>query len=230
MKHRTFYFVGILALFFGFGSADLCAANIEVICDVENGFNVQRDQQKTIGYITSLTIGTTTLRPDLNVKDPTKEGSPFQAVAVLGKASWNGGATDFLNFTAQISTPNKQAVAMLLRQKLSNPQAQIAFKAFEYDPVAKKYFVVFAPAADTGLKGSVAKSETGIQLSVAPRPDSTVKSPENFEMAIQLAPAPLAQTIRFATADLKSVVKKWGVSAHSPPGVRDPLREGGPDR
>ena len=155
MKHRTFYFFRVFALFFGLGSVDLCAANMEFTCDVERGFNFAADTQATIGYITSLTIGTTTLRPDLNVKDPAT-GSAITAVAVLSEFSWtNTGLSDPMSFAGQISTTNKQTLATLLSKSLNNAQVQIGFKFFQYDPLAKKYFVALAPSTDAGLKGTV---------------------------------------------------------------------------
>lgn len=219
MKHRTFCFFSVFALVLGFGNVILSAADIKFTCDVEHGFNFQRDQQFTVGYITSLTIGPTTLRPDLSIKNP-NNGNVVQAVAVLGQISWNGGAADPLKFTAQISTANKQAVALLVHQKLSNLQVQIAFKVFAYDPQAKKYFETFVPATDTPVKGTVVMSGTPAPFTVASNPDSTVKNPANFEIALQVAPAPVAQSFRYATADSMSVMKKWGVANQPPPAVR----------
>src|SRR6478672_1382102 len=133
MKQRTFYFLRIFALFFGLGSVDLYAASISFTCDVESGFNFQTDQQGTIGYVTSLTIGTTTLRADLNVKDRTTGGA-ITAVAVLSQFSWNAGLSDPLSFTGQISATNKQTLAALLSKPLTSSQVQIGFRIFQFDP------------------------------------------------------------------------------------------------
>jgi hypothetical protein len=210
MRHRTFYFLRIFALFFGLGSVDLYAASIYFTCNVENGFNYQIDQQATVGYITSLTIGTTTLRADLNVKDPTT-GSAITAVAVLSQFSWNAGPSDPLSFTGQISATNKQTLAALLSKSLTNSQVQIGFKVFQYDLFAKTYFIALAPATGAGLKGTVV-SGTPPKLAVAALADGTVKSPQNFQMSLQTAPQSIAQSIQYALAAGKTVVKSWGVA------------------
>jgi hypothetical protein len=211
MKHRTFYFLRIFALFFGFGTVNLCAASIEFTCDVKNGFNFAADAQVPIGYITSLTIGTTTLRADLNLKDPITGGA-ISAVAVLSQFSWNSGVSDPLSFTGQISTANKQTLAALLSKTMTNAQVQVGFKVFEYDPLAKKYFAALAPSTAAGLKGAIVKSGTTPKLTVATAPDGTVQSPQNFQMSLQMAPPSIAQSIQYAPAAGKTVMKTWGVA------------------
>jgi hypothetical protein len=211
MKHRTFYFFAVSALFFGFGSAELSAANIEFICDVQNGFTFAADSQATVGYITSLTIGTTILRADLNGKEPITGGA-VTAVAILSKFSWNGGASDPLSFVGEISTTNKQTLAALLAKPLTNAQVQIGFKVFQYDPVARKYFVALAPSTSAGLKGTVVQSGTPPKTAVAAAADETVKSPQNFQLSLQMTPQSIAQSIQYAPGAGKTVMMKWGVA------------------
>lgn len=211
MKHRTFYFFRIFALFFGLGSADLCAASIDFTCDVQNGFNFAADIQATVGYITSLTIGTTTLRADLNGKDPAT-GSAITAVAVLSQFSWNAGVSDPLKFIGQISTTNKQTLAALLSKTMTNAQVQIGFKVFQYDPLAKKYFVALVPSTSAGLKGTIVQSGTPPKTTVATAADGTVRSPQNFQMSLEMTPQSIAQSFQYAPAVSQTVVKKWGVA------------------
>jgi hypothetical protein len=212
MKHRTFYFLRVFALFFGLGSVDLYAVSIDFTCNVENGFNYQIDQPATVGYITSLTIGTTTLHPDLTVKDPSMPtGSAITAVAVLSQFSWNAGPSDPLRFTGQISATNKQTLAALLSKPLTNSQVQIGFKVFQFDLMKKMYFTALAPSAGAGLKGTVV-SGTPPKLAVAALPDGTVKSPLNFQMLLQTAPQSIAQSIQYTVAAGQTVVKNWGVA------------------
>ena len=144
----------------------LHAASIDMQCGVSSGFNFAADNQSQIGYITSLTIGSSTLRSDFSVKDPTT-GTSIQVVAVLSKVSWAGGQSDSISFNGQVSTTNKQTLALLLHQAMSNTQVQIGFKVFTYDPIAKKYYKSFFPATDATLKGLIAKSGTAPQLTIA---------------------------------------------------------------
>lgn len=187
------------------------AAAISFQCDVARGFNFTSDTQTTVGYITSLTIGNSSLRGDLTVKDPTG-GNTIQAVAVLSRASWNGGVNDPLNFGGQVSTANKQTIAMLL-QALNNTQVQIGFSVFSYDPIAKKYFKSFGSPTSTNLRGLVAKSGTTSQLTVASAPGSEVSNPQNFAISLMVAPQSISQTLQLATSPATSIVKAWGMTA-----------------
>lgn len=188
---------------------NLHAATISMQCDVNQGFNFVADNQNQIGYIVSLAIGTTTLRPDLSVKDPTS-GTSTQVVAVLSQVSWAGGQSDSVKFVGQVSTANKQTLLLLLHQALSNTQTQIGFKVFTYDPVAKKYYKSFFPATDATLKGLIATSS---QLTISSSPGSEVQSPANFQISVAVVPQPIAQTIQFATGASAQVAKRWGVAA-----------------
>lgn len=196
----------ILCCLFVIATAHLNAASVAFDCAVSDGFNFASDRQDTFGYITSLTIGNSTLRSDLSGKDPTT-GSGLQTVAVLSRVNWNGGVSDPLTFVGQISTANKQAVAALSRTA-TNAQVQINFVVFTYDPIAKKYYKGFGSGA-TSLKGLVGTSP---QFSVSSSPSSDVSSPQNFAMSLAVLPQPVSQTLQFATSATTSVVKRWGVA------------------
>jgi hypothetical protein len=213
MKYQNLRLLRLITsgLFFA-ATITLHAASIEFQCAVSSGFNFVADSQTTIGYITSLTIGTTALRSDFSVKDPTT-GTSIQAVAVLSWVSWAGGQADLISFTGQVSTANKQALTLLLHQALTNSQVQIGFKVFTYDPVAKKYYKAFFPATDATLKGLIAMSGTTPKLTIASTPGSDVQSPANFQMSLGVMPQPIAQTIQFATSSSTQVPKRWGVAA-----------------
>lgn len=186
--------------------------SVNIQCDISRGFTFAADSQNTIGYITSLAIGSSTLGPDFSVKDPTN-GASIQVVAVLSQVSWAGGQSDSISFTGQVSTANKQKLALLLHQPLNNTQVQIGFKVFAYDPVARKYYKSFFPATDAILKGLIAGSGNAPQLTVSSSPGSEVQSPANFQMSVGIAPQSISQTIQYAVGAGTQVAKPWGIGA-----------------
>ena len=73
--------------------------------DVVQGFNFKRDKQTPVGHLLNLTIGGTTLRPDLTIINP-EIASSLSAAGVLKQLSWSTVATDPISLTAQISAAN----------------------------------------------------------------------------------------------------------------------------
>jgi hypothetical protein len=208
MKYLKLRLLPLCALLIALGAASSYGAEITFACSLENGFVFTSDTQGTVGYITALTIGTTTLTADLAVKDPVA-GAGIKAVAVLSNFSWGGNVSDPFKFEGCVSTANKQKIATLLSQHPSNAPAQFGFKIFQYDAAAKKYFVALSSVSDAVLKGITLK--TTDQMTIETKPDGTVASPQNFAMKMEVAPqAGISQSIKYAPASSSSVIKKWG--------------------
>lgn len=179
--------------------------------DTYQGYNYKKDKQSSVGFITELKIGDTTLTADQTCKDPTSPETDLKAVAVLNHFLWNTGTTDALYFSGQISTANKQNVAMLVLKDLVKVEVTYKYKVYDYDPAAKAYFLA-CDSQDSQLKGMLEKNGSELNLAVADDPSAEVQIPENYTFQIGIKPQPEAQSIHIATAQGKNVVKAWGVT------------------
>jgi hypothetical protein len=178
------------------------------ILDVYQGYNFKRDKHTPVGFITKLTLGGTDLTPDQNCKDPTEQD--VVAVAVLSDVLWETGVTDALYFSGQVSVTNKQSIAQLVYSTMVDILVVYQFKVFEYDPLAKKYFLCFH-SNDTDMNGILEKKGEDLNLSVADDPSTQVQSPENYSITIGVKPQPSAQALQVAVGDGKNFAKAWGL-------------------
>lgn len=186
-------------------------AEFSINCDVVQGYNFKKDEQFPVGYITSMTIGTVTLTADYKVEDPESPGSKFAVVAVLSHASWGYGVTEPIGFVGRLTVTNKQEVATLLVNDLSNIEVKFQVVIYDYDPKQKVYFKCLKPQDDSDLQGLVEKMGSVLNLSVERDASTDVDSPQNYEFVIGVTPQPTKQQIAIATASGKTTVKQWGV-------------------
>ena len=176
--------------------------------DVTQGFNFSAGSQTPVGYLTSLTLGTTTYTPDITVKVPTAPQTTKAVVGVLSSAQWNGGKTDPIQLKAQISTANKQKVAVYV-QSPTNLSAQFTFVVYAYDPVSKAYYASLTGTGTASLQAQVVKTGTAVEVALDTSPGS-VASPQNWGLSIAFAPQLVSQTLTYKTSPSASVVKPWG--------------------
>ncbi|MGI0119067.1 MULTISPECIES: hypothetical protein [Zooshikella] len=183
-------------------------------CCVSQGFNFQKDSQRLVGHINSLTIGGTKFKADFSVMDPTNisdEGGKVKVVGVVSSIYWNGGFADPVSFCCNLSTTNKQEAAVLQHTKLSNTNVEMAFTIYEYDPNEKVFFKSFH-TNDQPVKGLVNKSGGELNVSVDMDESSIVTSPKNFAFYLGVMPKDEEQDIHMAVSNKSKFVKKWGVS------------------
>lgn len=179
--------------------------------DVYQGYNYKKDKQTPTGYLTKLTVGGTALAVDQTCKDPTAATTDLKCVAVLNNVLWETGITDAVYLSGQISVTNRQNIAQLVYLSLTTVEVLFQFTVYEYDPLAKKYFMSFHSNA-TDMKGILEKRGEDLNVSVADTPSTEVQSPENYTMQIGIKPQPTAQSLHIATGDQKTVVKAWGLT------------------
>lgn len=184
-------------------------------CSIRQAFNFEKDQQVLVGHLVALKIGTVQLAADIKLTNPLQPAADADKVDVVGAVSniyWTGGYADPLQFNANISIANKTEVAVLTHTNLANTEVLFKFKIFEFDPVAKKYFVAFWDN-DTEMKGFVQKNGGDLDLRISRDNDPTVESPLNFPLSINIMPQPVAQTLHLAMSDTRKLTKVWGVAA-----------------
>ncbi len=178
--------------------------------DIYQGYNFKNDRQTPVGFITKLRIAGEELKADQRCKDPTNPGVDLAVVAVLSGVLWETGATDAVYLSGQISVVNRQGVAMLVINSLTNIDVVFQYSVFDYDPVAKKYFLAFH-SNRTDMKGLLEKRGDDLNLSVADDASTEVQSPENYAFQIGIKPQPSAQVLSIATRDQKVIAKAWGL-------------------
>lgn len=180
--------------------------------DIYQGYNYKKDVQTSVGYLTELKIGDTTLSADQSCKDPAAPETELKVVAVLSGSLWELGVTDALYFSGQISVYNKQKVQLLTYKDLTKVDVEFKFSVYEYDPLEKKYFKCLLPNDDAALKGLLEKNRGDLNINVADDASTEIQSPENYAFQIGIKPQTQAQTVTVATSFTEKVVKSWGLA------------------
>lgn len=177
--------------------------------DVYQGFNFKKDKQSNVGVILTMKIGGKEVKADLEtVKDPEQPTKDLKAVAVLNRYAWDTGATDSMYLSGQISTSNRQTLAMLVLSEMTSIEVEFSYAIYQYDPLEKKYFK--SNFQKSALKGLVEKSGDELKLMVDDDPSDEVTSPQNFTFQIGIKPQPQEQQVTLASAPQMKVEKKWG--------------------
>jgi len=194
-------------------------ADIKFSCDVEQGFNFQKDAQKTVGHLIAMTIGANDpeTKSDMKCELPTSESQEKEdVVGVMESFEWKGGHGDPIIINCQISTYNKQKLELLRHKKLKNTELKLKFIIWQYDPTTKTWFIACSNGADgnPALEGLIQKGEPLNLVVDAAAPGSAVLSPENWKLTVGIMPkTEEAQTIMYATGSggTMKIIKAWGV-------------------
>jgi hypothetical protein len=179
--------------------------------DVYQGYNYKKDKQTPVGFITKMTVAEQAVTADQTCKDPTNPTQDLKVVAVLSDVLWQTGVTDAVYLSGQVSTANRQTLALLVYNTLVNINVVYQFSVYDYDPLAKKYFLAFHSNSQD-MKGLLEKRGDELNLSVGDDPSTEVQSPENYPLSIGIKPQASAQALHIATGDQKNVVKSWGLA------------------
>lgn len=219
MKYLLIVFLVLLLLVTGCtGSAETPSppsnAESSYSCNVRQGFNFEKDSQELVGFINYLRIGDEDLSSDISVTDPENPSGPqLKVFGVVSSIFWNGGYADPVQFSAQVTTGNKNAIAYLLHQTMSNTGIEYSFTIYDYDPKAKKYYPCFHSNAVI-LKGLVYKSGGEFSMSVNMEQSMEVVSPKNFTFMLGVMPQDSAQQIHIAFSVADKMTKPWGVAVN----------------
>jgi len=179
-------------------------------CSITQGFNFQKDSQELVGHLVSMSIGGTALTADLELTVPT-DLSASKVVGVIEDISFNGGYADPIWISANVSTANQKAVALLTHTSLSKTDVEFQFNIYQYDPVNKVFYLAYHSNSTT-LKGLVLKQGGELSLSISPDADARVGSPLNYNMQIGIMPQSSAQSLAFAVSNSDKFAKQWGVA------------------
>ncbi|GEM_PF-664861 len=181
-------------------------------CSVDQGFNFRPDAQDYVGHLTKLKVAGKELSADLQVTNPEEiTGDNVKVVGVMSQIEWEGGIAEAIHIDCQISTKNKQSIALLQDSDLSDTSVEFQFKVYEYDPEKKKYFMALH-SNDTDLKGLIAKNGTSLDMHVELDASSEVANPLNFALSIGIMPVDEQQDIHKAVSVDGKYVQSWGVT------------------
>lgn len=187
-------------------------AQLSYNCDVNQTFNFQNDVQTRVGHIISCSIGDEELESDMKVQDP--ENSGGDKVAVFGVVSgiyWGGGYADPIQFSCQVSNPNKVKIAQLLQgASMTNTGIKFKFNIYDYDPDAKVYYKCFH-TDDNELEGLIQKTGGNLNINIEMDQNTEVVSPKNFSFNLGVMPEDKEQELTHAYSSDSPVSLQWGV-------------------
>ena len=187
-------------------------AEVSYSCDVSQGFNFQKDQQTLVGHINKLKVAGKELAVDMAVTNPENvTGDKVKVVGVVSNIYWGGGYADSMQFSCQVSNPNKKTLAVLTQMEMANTMVEFVFTIYDYDPDEKKYYKCFH-SNDAVLKGLVQKSGGQLSIFIDADQSQEVMSPKNFTMNLGVMPEDLEQDTHMAISVSDKMVKRWGVT------------------
>ncbi len=187
-------------------------AEVSYSCDVSQGFNFQKDQQTLVGHINKLKVAGKELAADMAVTNPEKvTGDKVKVVGVASGIYWGGGYADSIEFSCQVSNPNKKTMSVLTQMEMANTMVEFVFTIYDYDPDEKKYYKCFH-SNDAVLKGLVLKSGGSLSISIDLDQSQEVVSPKNFTFSLGIMPEDLEQDTHLAMSVSDKMVKRWGVT------------------
>ncbi len=185
---------------------------LDIDYDIRQGYNFNKTDSKSCGFMTKLKIGDKELPADQMVKnilDPEKE---LAVVAVMGNIKWGTGITDPLLFEMQVSPTNKTNVKLLLLKELVKIDVTFEFLCYDFDTALnqQQYFESFH-SNKTQMKGVLLKDASGgLVLKVKEKAGTEVAQPENFLATLGVEPKG-KQVLHYAASVPGKIVKQWGM-------------------
>ena len=181
-------------------------------CDVVQGFNFKKDVQSKVGFINAIDIGERgELRSDLTVTDPENVEENLKVFGIVSNIAWAGGYADPVQFSCQVSNENSKLLSLLTHTNLANTNVKFSFTMYDYDPVAKKYYMCFH-SNEEELTGLVLKQGGNLAMTIDSDQSFEVESPKNYRFDLGVMPDELAaKEIHVAVSDTDKFVKQWGV-------------------
>ena len=180
-------------------------------CSINQGFNFEKDAQIAVGHLNFLKIGEQEYTADISITNPESVTEEVKVVGVLSQMYWNGGYADPIQFSAQVSTANKNLLATLVHTSLSNTEVLFEFTVYEYDPEKLKYFKCFH-TNDVQLKGLINKSGGELEIEMGTDQNQEVVSPKNFTLNLGVMPQDEDQAVHISVSTDGKFAKKWGIA------------------
>jgi hypothetical protein len=214
MKRKTWIKILIVIGLVGMIPQLSYAKGISIRANVSQAFNFHKEEQTPIGHITSLSIAGEKFKNSLTVQNPTKieSGPDEKVVGVISNIRWNGGQSDPIIFTCQVTAENREKAAILTHTKLSNTEVELAFNLYEFDIDSAQvgYYRSFY-TSEQGIKGEIEKNSGMLEFEIDMDPSPEVPSPRNYELYLSVMPSDTnAYLLELALSKSSSFKKPWG--------------------
>jgi hypothetical protein len=181
-------------------------------CDVVQGFNLRKDAQAKVGFLTKLRVGKQTFDADFACKDPENNQSDKKVVAVLSHLQWSTSPTDPVKMRGYLSDDARKKLVTLLMTDMSDLSVDYQFDVYTYDYDEKKYYKCLT-SKDTDMNGLLFKEGGGaLSCSVQEEPNMSVQQPRNYLMDITVKPEAKQQAIHYSTSVSGKLVLNWGLT------------------
>lgn len=198
-----------------FGSASLFIdGSKNYNCSVEQAMNFKPNAITYTGVINYLSIGTTELKTDLHLVDPTDVSSPqgLNVAGVVSNLFFDGGATQPLTFSFLVSKANQVVLLDMVSGDMPNKDIRIGFTIYYYDVVTKKYYTSFWTQNGT-LTGTIASQGQDLALSVDESEYTQIPVPQLFPIGLSIAPTPgVVQNIYVQYSRTAKATINWGTA------------------
>ena len=169
-------------------------AAVSYTCDLEQGMNYAAGNSRPVGYITTLQVGTQSLKSDLNGKDPVTKAN-LVVIGVLKRMLWSGAGGDPKQFVFNVSAANKTLITSLLRDPaLGGKDVRVSYLIYDYDVTRTRYFNAVRPKS-AYLQARFIISGGRVEMGVNAEQDLTVPQPQNYEAFLGLNPARVEQAV-----------------------------------
>lgn len=192
-------------------------APLEITCDVEQGFAFSNVMKKPFGYLSAMTVGDTPLKTDIVGAEPLPAraavmGPPAMdekarvgifnksMVGVISAVSWEGGHSDPLDLTFNISAANWRVLDLDFRTKIDT-STRISFSVviYKWDYVYSRYFVRFCTGGKTDptpCEGFIYSADTTseraqdktLDVSISDTPSKESGGILSYEVTMKLVP------------------------------------------
>jgi hypothetical protein len=183
-------------------------------CSVGQAMYFKSDLITYTGVINYLSIGTTELKTDLHLVDPTDVSSPqgLNAAGVVSNLFFDGGATQPLTFSFLVSVENKVKLETMIYGDMPDKDIRIGFTIYYYDPVSKGYYTAFWTQNAT-LTGTILVQGQDLALNVSDIKSTEIPSPILFPVRLSVAPTPgVVQNIHVQYSRTAKATINWGTS------------------
>ena len=189
-------------------------------CNVGQGYNFNKNERHTYGYINTLVIGGAKITPDIRVLSP---GATKPVFSVLSKVSWDMDRGTPITFEGRVSAENAAGLRALIQQSMAFPIVTLSFVVYEYDQENQVYFTCFKPSTTTQpgpsptappINARISEPrELPLGLYVDPTPAIDPAGIRNHAFGLTvIPPGPGEQLLQIQNSINKTIRKPWGLS------------------
>lgn len=126
-------------------------------------------------------------------------------------------ATDPIQFSAQVSSGNKDILALLDASGPPDTSVVFQFEVYQYDSGADRYFPAFH-SGGVDLLGRIESIGGSLNMHISTGQSLLVPVPPNYTFDLGVMPIDLTQEIYYSISVDQTIVRSWGVGAGPGPG------------